>query len=261
MNSKKKAIVRVFGGLGNQLFIYAFARSIALKYNIPVFLETRTGFMKDPYKRKYRLKYYKIKLPLCSIIDSFFYPLRRRYKKTTKLLFPHSIYVPESCVDSFDKLISYGNKFFFEGYWQKEDYFNEYFNIIKDELKLNINISQMNIDLATKIAKSNSVAVHVRMIQNDNILSKSYYDKAIIELKKKLENPVFYVFSDNIDWCKKNFVLDDKFIHVKHDAYDEISDLWLMSKCKHFLIANSTFSWWGSCLSENKNKIVISPKT
>lgn len=121
-------------------------------------------------------------------------------------------------------------------------------------------ISRENKDVSLEMRDINSVAVHIRRLQYDNVLGTGYYDKAIAKIKAQVADPVFYVFSDDLDWCKENLKLNEKLIFISHNTNDEISDLWLMSQCKHFIIANSTFSWWGAWLSENNNKIIIAPK-
>ena len=77
----------------------------------------------------------------------------------------------------------------------------------------------------------------------------NYYIYAINKIKTQIKDPVFFVFSDNIKWCQQNLKADNSFVFVDHNAGDEVAELWLMSQCKHFIIANSTFSWWGAWLS------------
>ena len=119
------------------------------------------------------------------------------------------------------------------------------------------------------INNKNSVAIHIRRgdYLNDpkvrcihGILGSDYYKKSINYIKKKVKNPFFFIFSDDIELVKKNFSFFNNKKYIFIDTKSSINDLYLMSNCKHFIIANSTFSWWGAWLSKNKRKIVCAPK-
>ena len=156
-----------------------------------------------------------------------------------------------------------------DGYWQSEKYFKN----IKDEIIKSFtpihDISEKAKQYIKEIENSNSVSLHVRRGDYvDNTMFKGsgltitempYYKDAIEFINSKVENPKFFIFSDDIAWCKENFeFLEDKtFID---DTKSAIDDMVLMSRCEHNIIANSTFSWWGAWLNRNKNKIVIAPK-
>jgi len=249
------------GGLGNQLFIYAFSRALSLKYNIPVYLEPRTGFVKDPYKRKYRLNSYNINLKTCSWFHSLYYPLSKRSKILTRLLFGNAIYLNEQNFDvlTFEKLLNSSKSIYLDGYWQKEKFFSEFSSTIRKELTVKTEINAKNNQLALEMEKCNSVAVHFRRVQYNTLLGLEYYEKAMKQMESKMEHPVFYIFSDDMAWCKKNLHNTHPLIFIDHNTEDEISELWLMSQCKHFIVANSSFSWWGAFLSNNMDRIVIAP--
>lgn len=259
--ANQKIIVRVLGGLGNQFFIYAFARSVSIKYKIPVFLETRTGFIKDSYKRRYGLKKYNIQLNDCSWFESLYYPIHKRFRRLTKIIYGNATYFTEQDLDhiSINEISIKSGKVFLDGYWQKKEYFEINKDIIKNELSFKMSISQENLYFAYKMKNCNSVAVHLRRVKYDNLLEFGYYVNAINEIKSQVNSPVFYVFSDDILWCKENFKNYDDVFFMEHNKSDEISELWLFSHCKHFIIANSTFSWWGAWLSSYPEKIVIKP--
>jgi len=261
MPNNSKIIFRVVGGLGNQLFIYAFARSVGIKYNVPVSLETHTGFIKDPYKRNYCLNKFNIHLENCSRFDSLYYPLHKRFQRLTKIIYGSTTYYTEQDIDlnSLNKILIQSNKIFLDGYWQKENYFSEYIDIIRKELSLKRGMIPKNQNLAGEMNSCNSVAVHLRRVMYDNVLGLDYYLESIKKIERQIENPVFYIFSDDIEWCKNNFKLHEKLIFINHNGNDDSSELWLMSQCKHFIIANSTFSWWGAMLSIHPQKIIIKP--
>lgn len=263
MHPKKTIIIRVLGGLGNQLFIYSFARYLSLNLNRQVYLETYTGFIKDPYKRKYRLNKFNIKLKKCPWYLALYFPLKNRFVKMTKLFFGNARFInekefvanPEVALRKIQKsTIAY-----LDGYWQDSNFFNNYEEIIKNELALKTKMNDKNIKMATIMNKCNSIAIHFRRVQYDTLLEHDYYFNSINQIKTKIENPHFFIFSDDIIWCKQNLRFDGTFTFVDHNPNDEIAELWLMSQCKHFIIANSTFSWWGAWLANNQNKIVIKP--
>lgn len=124
--------------------------------------------------------------------------------------------------------------------------------------------------LADDMKRKNSVSIHIRRgdylaeseRRMDGICDVSYYEKAIQRIRESVKNPYYYIFSDDISWCKEN-VKVDKVIYIEPEMfldYEDWYDMYLMCKCKHNIIANSSFSWWGAWLNENEDKIVIAPK-
>jgi hypothetical protein len=258
-------IIRVRGGVGNQLFIYAFARSLSLNLGRAVILETRTGFLRDSYKRKYCLDKFNINLKSCPWYLACYYPLRHRFATITKMIYGNVTFIDEIEFNNNPELaiskIQMSKCTFMDGYWQDSSYFADYEDIIKSDLSLRVKPGVRNLRIAHEIKECNSVAVHLRRVKYDKLLELDYYYKAVNQMKARMENPVFYIFSDNINWCKQNFINDESFIYVDSRPPNEITDIWLMSQCKHFIIANSTFSWWGAWLSDNPGKIILMPDT
>lgn len=135
-------------------------------------------------------------------------------------------------------------------------------------------MNEKNQKILEKITQTNSVSIHVRRgdyYNNEsafkihgNITTKKYYENALEFIKEKVKNPVFFVFSDEFEWVKKNLYFFSNYgeVHIIdwNKGFDSYIDLQLMSNCKHNIIANSSFSWWAAWLNKNKNKIVISPK-
>lgn len=265
MSSKKIIIVRVIGGLGNQLFIYAFARYISFKFQRTVYLETKTGFVKDQYKRKYKLNKFNIILEKSPWYIALYYPLRTRFNAIIKLFFGDITYISEKEFYKDLKLtfnkIQNSKLTYLEGYWQDSSYFADYEVIIKEELSLTKRLNTKNTKIAATMRQCNSVAMHLRRVQYDTLLGLDYYRKSIEQIKSQIIDPVFYIFSDDINWCRQNLKIDESIIFIEHNRDDEIAELWLMSQCQNFIIANSTFSWWGAWLSRNDSKIVIAPKS
>ena len=155
---------------------------------------------------------------------------------------------------------------YLDGYWQSWKYFNNYSDIIKKDFTIKLKyLNTIDRNLLTQIENSNSVALHVRRgdyVNNKDvnkflgICDKSYYESAIEFIKNKVVDPRFYIFSDDPDWCLKEFGNEFFIISGNHDW----QDLWLMSKCKNQIIANSSFSWWAAWLNNNMEKIVVAPK-
>ena len=158
---------------------------------------------------------------------------------------------------------------YFDGFWQNEKYFKEFDTELQSIFSMKGRLSTSSIVYEEQIKESNSVSLHVR--RGDYVTSKltneihgtcslDYYQKAVSMIESKIKNPVFYLFSDDIPWVKDNFsfIENKKFIQLDDETppHDEIH---LMSLCDHNIIANSSFSWWGAWLNNNKEKIVIAP--
>lgn len=157
------------------------------------------------------------------------------------------------------------NKFLI-GNFESSQYFNDIRDILVDELKPRFQLFEGDCQLYDKILRSNSVCVSIRRGDfletkntNHNVCDKEYYLRAIELISERVKNPVFFFFSDDIEWCKNNIraPYESYYESGKDTVYDKLR---LMYSCKHFIISNSTFSWWAQYLSECNNKIVISPK-
>lgn len=153
---------------------------------------------------------------------------------------------------------------YLDGYWQNEQYFSEIRAVLLQELwpnqPLSINAQAHQI----KIQQTHAVSIHVRRGDYLNhpeigVLDIDYYKRAVDYIKEKIEAPVFFVFSNDVAWCKDNFNFIDSPVFVE-DTQTEIDDLMLMCQCQHNIVANSSFSWWAAWLNSNVDKIVIAPK-
>ena len=283
----KKVFLTVYcqGGLGNQLFQFAAGYVLAKKNKINLRINIESF---NSYDREFKLdKFPEIcKLNIPKIINYNFFVkiylyLDRKFYKILKILGIYKFINYFFFVDKqeFEKSPFIFNRNFFKekivknvsiiGFFQSEKYFINYkktvlklfrFPKIKDKLL------QKYLNL---IQNKNSVAVHIRRgdyLNNPKvryfhgILKKDYYKKSISYFKKRVKNPLFFIFSDDIELVKKTFFFFNKEKFIFIDTKSSINDLHLMSNCKHFIIANSTFSWWGAWLSKNKHKIVIAPK-
>jgi hypothetical protein len=261
------AIVRLWGGVGNQLFIYAFARLLQLKYNISVFLEARTGFANDGYKRICRLSDFNISLSAVNYYYTLFPYINRKHNFLKKIMFPGIFLFDEDINNlvteiSEDMLPSLNRSVYYQGYWQSLK-----FDDISEQLRkdFHFNVQYINNSFSfykKKIEDSGkrSVAIHVRRMQYEPLLTLHYYQQAMIYISGIIENPSFFIFSDDIDWCKNNMDFKNREHCFVSNFSNELYELKLMSFCSHFIIANSTFSWWGAWMSSNEEKTVIMPE-
>ncbi|GAB3938594.1 alpha-1,2-fucosyltransferase [Mucilaginibacter myungsuensis] len=265
-------IVKLTGGLGNQMFQYAFYKAIKRRV-ADVYIDCTT-FEKVLAHEHVNLKkiFKNIQFDEARLTDiftladtsrSYFSRIRRRCfgKRKTHIYEDRLTFKPELIGLTVDRYL--------DGYWQSELYFKD----IKEEIIQTFSFpplqNEKNIQLQDSMIDQNSVAIHVRKgkdydsAMRRNICDVEYYKNAVAMIKQKVDSPVFYVFSDNIDWCKKNLdFIDLNFVDWNPKTGDDnYIDMQLMSYCKHNIIANSSFSWWGAWLNANKDKTVVAPKT
>lgn len=156
----------------------------------------------------------------------------------------------------------------FEGYWQTERYFREIDSLLREELQVREPLSGVNANLAAEIRGCEAVALHVRHGDNASgvetgmgVLPRSYYEDAIQRLSVEMGELRYFVFSDDAAWARNNLPLGTRAQYVSHnDDMHNYEDLRLMALCKHHIVANSTFSWWGAWLGRNPSQIVYAPR-
>jgi hypothetical protein len=169
-----------------------------------------------------------------------------------------------------EKVIFMSGDVYFDGYWQNELYFRNYEEIIRSSYKFKKDLNNQNREMLNMIKRKNSVSIHIRRGDYvgvklwENICDVQYYVNAISCIKNRITNPMFFIFSDDVTWCRANLnslVVPDEVVYVDwNKGVDSYIDMQLMSKCKHNIIANSSFSWWGAWLNTNQDKIVIAPR-
>jgi hypothetical protein len=232
-------ITKIQGGLGNQLFQWAYGRSIELETNLVNYLDT--NFYNYDNHRKFELnqflniKYNTVipkldKVTIYKIDDDF------NYKK--------HILLKDSC-------------YYLDGYWQSEKYFKEYRNIILKELEpSDVLLSKLS---KTPLIDTNTTSIHIR--RTDYITSNGVHPVKSIKYYQDALDIIgdydyLFIFSDDIQWCKDNLKFNNM---IFMDGLTNIEDLYLMSMCKNNIIANSSFSWWAAWLNKNIDKKVIAP--
>lgn len=171
---------------------------------------------------------------------------------------------------SFDKtVLKLRDNIVLEGYFVSYKYFEKYRDIIIEDFSLKSPLSKESLAILNEIVDCNSISVHIRRgdYVNNEIVSDlfgqctiEYYARAVEYIAKYISDPHFFVFSDDITWVKENVKFNHLVTYVTcNGASNGHQDLRLMSKCKHNIIANSTFSWWGAWLNDNDKKIVVAP--
>ncbi len=226
-------ITKLQGGLGNQLFQWAVTKYLSIKYN------TNYGFELSYFNEmKWNLELNKFK------------NLKIEEHNPTSSL--------NIITDNFNFKIIQDNSFL-NGYWQSEKYFYEIENIIRKDLKIDDDIKNYILS-KYPILNENTLSIHVR--RGDYLNLQDYHPVQTIDYYKNAynlindENINVIVLSNDIQWCKDNF----RFNNITYiEGETNIVDMYIMSLCKHNIIANSSFSWWGAWLNENKDKKVIAP--
>lgn len=252
-------VVTLMGGMGNQMFQYALGKSLSLKYNKP--LKIDLSFLKRRDMGP-NFVYRDYDLDLFNVYEDF----EIGQINFTRLNEPSFQYSP-NISDMIGK--STDTNFLLNGYWQSPKYFEEFEEQIRKDFTFRDKVEYADYhikDMLSQIKSSNSVLLNIRRTDylNTNyhgVMGKEYLDKGIEIIESKVENPHYFLFSDDIEWCKENIKYDNMTIvdhSYKGDRFGYY--LQLMKNCKHFVIPNSTFAWWAAWLSENPDKTVISPK-
>jgi len=243
--------VKIIGGLGNQMFQYALGKCLALKHNTDLKLDL-SGF--ENYKAwKFELDNLNISYKTFNLKDKE--SLQRINEK-----FFH-----------FDKeLLNLSDNVYLDGYFQSEKYFKKIKQVLLNDFMVTSPVNEKNKKMLDLINSTNSVSLHVR--RGDYITNPSanafhgtcsveYYNKAAKYISENIDNPHFFLFSDEPEWVRENILIDKPVTIVDINTIDNgYDDLRLMSNCKYNIIANSSFSWWGSWLNNNPQKVVIAPK-
>lgn len=266
-------IVKLAGGLGNQMFQYATALALAIKNNTNLKIDLTTFYL-DKY-RKYELGYFKVSAPTIYPYPKVIYRIAKKLLTNninSKMPFfpPYGHHVLRERSFSFNPIIlEKSTNVFLDGYWQSEKYFSNIKHHLQKEYLLKYPLNGKLNSLEKEIRENNSVSLHIRRgdyISNPKnrdiyiVCSTEYYRNAIEYISSRIKNPKYYVFSNDMNWAKENLSKINNITFVETYGAHAYEELYLMSLCKHNIIANSTFSWWGAWLNTNSHKIVISPK-
>lgn len=272
-------IVRIGGGLGNQFFQYAFAKSYSIKNQCDVLIDI-SAFKNRRINNNlstavphsyYCLKLYRTKLkiatePQCAYVKSMAANKDLSNSGLRKLFSKHK--VPAAYLitnpSASSELFDFKGNVYFQGTFGREKFFKEYRDELLKDLELDISLDAKNIEMLEKIKTTNSASVHIRLGDYVRIgwdLPVSYYLDAIQYLIEKEKNIHFYIFSNEIAWVKENLKIDAPYTIVDINPPNKgYYDLELMKNCKHNIIANSTFSWWAAWLNQHPEKTILVPE-
>lgn len=271
--------VSIFGGLGSQMFQFALAIVLDVE-GIPTKISIRNFFVYKHHQGFELSKVFSVPLRPIDKVKISLLELGAPFWKLKTVRFLMSKLI--GFYNQFDKNKFYEKDEFINnssvfkqknsmiiGKWQSEAYLINHQKLIREVFNFKKPRDYKNMTLSKNILDSNSVAIHIRRGDYTSqewksshlvITGPKYYLDSIAMLRSKLNNPIFYFFSDDISWIKNNFNGDD-FVFVSHNKNEKsYIDMYLMSLCKHFIIANSTFSWWAAWLSNSPDKLVIMPE-
>ena len=263
-------VIELSGGLGNQMFQYALYKKFE-SLNRDVVMETsffRSGQdLRELELGIFPVKYREITDKEAANIRGYGYKDSIIDKIKHKLM-PRNYTVYIDKIEIFQPEVLDMENVYLSGYWQNENYFKDIKEIIRKEFSFSDELYVKNKELCDKMKKENSVSVHIRRGDylttentriHGNICTEKYYMNAMDYIKERIEEPHFYVFTDDLDWAREKYDRADTTIVDGNRESTSYVDMFLMSKCKHNIVANSTFSWWGAWLNANPDKMVLSP--
>lgn len=263
-------VVRLWGGIGNQLFQYAFGEYVRDKFNVDIYYDICSFGNSDKLRNLELKSLTKEGLPIARV-SKFFHS---RYKgivgkilKCFYMINPKHVFVTE---DKWEKLkhesFSFNKDYYFQGYWQDANFASF---LLKNDI-LSIDLKTLPVELSCVYNEicftENSVSLHVRRgdyfdkknVGIYGVCTKSYFERALNSIDKNISKKVF-VFSDDIKWVMENILLPKNTILVPNYDVPQFWYIYLMSLCKYNILSNSTFSWWGAYLNKNHDKKVIGP--
>ena len=281
-NLKKTLTVRLAQGIGNQLFMYANAYSLSKSYNYQLFIDNTSGyFKKKDQLRTYELNNFLLEENLATSdlkFDTHSKNLKRKILiKLDKFRNYRSFILEKKDANKktfFTKinLDNYSNKLFLEGHFESEKYFYEYKDDLKNIFKVKNNLLENNNLYIDDIKNNNSVSICIRqnrysegrLKNNDKSLKFTkdtidYIHRAITYIKKKIDNPMFFVWSNDFKNLREHFNEKD-YVFVENSINKSLNDFHLFNFSKHFIVGPTSFHWWGAWLNNNPNKICLRPK-
>ncbi len=266
-------VVKLQGGIGNQLFQYALGQSLIHQTQHSVQYD-RSWFATQT-KRKFELGSFAFDVPIAPVAEIT--EFQKYEKRSSKLSFLHNvltanehIYIKEKSLRFNPAILQLNPPVYLDGNWQSEKYFQPIADQLRTEMRVRTAPVGENARMLAALARQRAIAVHVRRgdyVQDTRtntfhgVTSMQFYQTAAAYLINKTQEPVFYVFSDDSEWVKTHIHFPAPTVYVDHNDTDHgYEDLRLMRACRHHIIANSSFSWWGAWLAETPGQIVIAPK-
>ena len=262
-------VIKIWGGLGNQLFQYSFGKYLAAKLGTSVKYDIQTTNSLNSFtQRDLALSFFNVHIDAATkeeVNEKKYFRniqlarLERKIAQQFPFLFKK--HIVESNIQAPAEVLDVKDNCYYEGYWQSYKYLAPIESLLRKEFTLKQLPGQQVAVTLTEIESSPSASIHVR--RSDYVThahfatcDMEYYQQAMAQIKKTTAGIKFFIFSDDMPWCKENFT-GPEFVFVEGNRHYE--DLYLMSKCSHNIIANSTFSWWGAWLNTNPQKMVVTP--
>lgn len=270
-------VSRIIGGLGNQMFQYAAGRALSLERDQSLRLDI-AGFSSYQLHQGFELqRVFDFPSEIASEADvrsilgwQFPSSIRRIVMRPAMAAFRHHGFVVEPHFHYWPGIKNVPQDCYLVGYWQSEKYFQTHAAVIRADFTFKVPLTKRNAELAEQIDQVNAVSLHVRRGDyaknpktnaTHGLCPLDYYRAAIRYISGQVEQPYFFIFSDDIAWLKNNLKIDFQHQYVDHNVLAEsYNDMRLMSLCRHHIIANSSFSWWGAWLNSYPNKIIVAPQ-
>lgn len=269
-------VVKLLGGLGNQMFQYSTGRAVAHRARTELLLDV-SGFAHYDLRR-YELDEWAIRARVASPEELAHAGVAAR--SPTWLSRISTALLPTPSVNRFKEtsfgydagILKVAPPAYLEGYWQSDRYFSDVAELLRREFVLKQAFDASNQDISARILEAGARAVSLHVRRGDYVSNPqttryhgvcplAYYVTAVNYISERVSNPHFFVFSDDLEWARENLNLDYAMTLVDVNGSDRSAwDMALMMACRHHVIANSSFSWWGAWLNPNADKIVVAPK-
>ena len=275
-------VVRLMGGLGNQMFQYAFGRRMAVEFGMPVQFDAANGFRHDPYGRRFALGAFRATvvqagerdIPLGMTWTSPWHRVAKAGWECMPKAVRRVVYEKRPFQYDKDVCLSRRDSAYYVGYWQHEGWFSPISDLLRHEFVLRDSCREDVLRAMKEMEHCNSISIHLRSYQdvgtNGKIIqqtskyheacSMEYYARAVERIGCS-SGTVGFVFSDHPRWAKERLKLPIPCHHISEMcSCSDVEEMMMMASCKHHVISNSTFSWWGAWLGRNAGKVVVAPK-